>query len=73
MGDSVDDLHVLCRANRGFADSNDHVRIGSDAGRANLVVTGDLAARDPAPAAAHDLAPPDAPLAPQECTDNEHD
>jgi hypothetical protein len=52
---------------------NDSVKIGGDAGRANDMVNGDLAARDRAVTAAHGFAPPDAPLAPQECTDDKHD
>jgi hypothetical protein len=60
---------VRHRANRG----NDGVKIGGDAGQSNVSINGDVAARERTVKAAHDLAPPDGPLAPQECTDSEHD
>jgi hypothetical protein len=60
---------VLHRANRG----NEGVKIGGDTGQANVSINGDVAARERTDKAAHESALPDAPLALQECTDNEHD
>jgi hypothetical protein len=62
-----------CQAGHGTTRGNDRANPGTDADQSNPTNHGDLATGSAASRTTHDLAPPDAPLAPQECTDNEHD